>query len=120
MSIELGDTWYRYNTTWVQEEGQSEPEVSIYLLTYNVTRITPAMVVLDGWKRVLKDAHKRYAYPTKELALNSLVKRTRWRLMYIERAVFVAQKVNEFLKTDNRLDLLTNDEITIYKGDELL
>jgi hypothetical protein len=61
--------WFRYHDPWITGE---EP----WLQEIPVARETPKCVVLDEYGReryVLKDARKRYAYPTKELALDSYI-----------------------------------------------
>ncbi|MDK4729371.1 hypothetical protein [Rhizobium phaseoli] len=61
--------WYRFTDPWTAGD---EP----YLSKIPVKRETPKCVVLDEYgveRYVLKDARKRYAYPTKELALDSYI-----------------------------------------------
>ncbi len=87
----LGDSWWRYN------DGGS----SIWLEQLYVTKITPKCVYLcwtpldryrdPDWpqkvgKRVLKDARRRYAYPTKELAANSYRARKRAQRQHLQAA----------------------------------
>jgi hypothetical protein len=61
--------WYRYVDS--DQEWSRDP----YELTLRVIRYTPKCVVLDLWGReyrVLLNARKRFAYPTRELAMESL------------------------------------------------
>lgn len=65
------ELWYRYSDPWTA----GEPPC---LQSIPVERHTNRCVVLDdyGYRRfVLKDARKRYAYPTVELALESYIVR---------------------------------------------
>ncbi len=86
----LGDTWYRY----------VDSRERIYLVQLTVVGLTKACVYLyesPGDQpvyspyivkyriRVLKDANKRYAYPTKELAAESYRIRKRWQRIHLER-----------------------------------
>lgn len=70
--------WYRFVDPWTTGD---EP----YLCHIPVKRETPKYVVLDeyGLERfVLKDARKRYAYPTQELALDSYIIRKQRQIQY--------------------------------------
>lgn len=61
------EVWYRF-------DDPSTPGAEPYLSEFRVVRETPKGVVLDeyGYERfVLKEARKRFAYPTKQLALQS-------------------------------------------------
>lgn len=65
-----------------------------YELTLRVIRYTPKCVVLDLWGReyrVLLNARKRFAYPTRELAMESYIRRKelqiRWTQAQHDRAV---------------------------------
>lgn len=67
-------TWYRY----YDEQGWENPTVK--LQECEVIRETERCVILKFFgeeKRVLKNARRRWAYPTKELALNSYIIRKR-------------------------------------------
>ena len=64
--------WYRYIDS--DQEWSRDP----YELTLRVIRYTPKCVVLDLWGReyrVLLNARKRFAYPTRELAMASYIRR---------------------------------------------
>lgn len=64
--------WYRYVDS--DQEWSRDP----YELTLRVIRYTPKCVVLDLWGRqyrVLLHARKRFAYPTRELAMESYIRR---------------------------------------------
>lgn len=97
-----GDTWFRYIDTEYWEEGCSEPERHIVLVSLKVIKETPRTVVLvrephvypDGsipdWaerKRVLKNARRRWAYPTKALALDSYRQRKRSQISHMQHAL---------------------------------
>lgn len=82
----IPEIWYRYaDETW--NEGY-EKKHAIALREYVVLRHTKHTVVLDlkygGTKRVLKNARRRFAYPTKALAFASYVKRKEWQLRHLE------------------------------------
>ena len=73
--------WYRYMDPTVAGE---DP----YLCAIPVKRETDKCVVLDEYgheKFVLKNARKRFAYPTKELALNSYIIRKRHQIVHAAR-----------------------------------
>lgn len=87
----IGDKWYRFHSRRYHE-GWAGPEDVIGLTEYTVVAETARTVVLVpskdvlpdgsiGWyggrakKRVLKEARRRWAYPTKALALQSLKRR---------------------------------------------
>lgn len=68
----MTDIWYRYVDS--DQEWSRDP----YELTLRVIRYTPKCVVLDLWGRqcrVLLNARKRFAYPTRELAMASYIRR---------------------------------------------
>lgn len=72
------ELWYRYTDPWTVGEAP-------YLSSIPVERHTAKCVVLNeyGLRRfVLKDARKRYAYPTKELALESYIIRKKRQIQY--------------------------------------
>lgn len=70
----MAEIWYRY-------DGYATETGSPYLGKYPVVKTTAKGVWIDVWGKhrfVLLDARKRWAYPTKELALNSfLIRRTK-------------------------------------------
>lgn len=76
---------------------------TVYLHTYAIVRRTPKCFVIDRYGHehfVLMHARKRFAYPTKELALNSLRERLKWRLRHAHSAVAAAeQAIDEFTNT---------------------
>jgi hypothetical protein len=68
----IGDAWYRYVDS--DQEWSRDP----YEITLRVVRYTPKCAVLDYYgtqKVVLMDARRRFAYPTRELALESYIAR---------------------------------------------
>ncbi|TPL42664.1 MULTISPECIES: hypothetical protein [unclassified Mesorhizobium] len=90
------DGWYRY-------EDSSSSTPSIHLRRFRVLRETPKGVWLDDWSRerfVLKDANKRWAYPTIELARESFLIRKRRQVqhlkIYLEHAVAVLTAAEKF------------------------
>lgn len=99
----IGDIWYRYVDTEYQEAWQP-PERRIILVELEVIEETAATVVLvrrkqlksntfqilPEWverKRVRKNARRRWAYPTKALALNSYRHRKDWQISRTQRAL---------------------------------
>ncbi len=67
---------------------------SIYRTTYPIMRHTAQCDVIDNYgndKFVLRNAHKRFAYPTDELAVQSMIARLDWRLRYANAAVRKAE-----------------------------
>lgn len=85
----VGDTWYRYETYFTasfDEDGDYIRSYGPYLRLYKfcVDKITPKGVwvqegkpgeFISGRRFVLNSSHKRYAVPTKEAALQSLMAR---------------------------------------------
>lgn len=83
----IGDTWYRYIGQSEQDEYMCEARHHLTLIEFRVVSETAKTVLLvrdrdfigyTEYKtpyilthRVLKDARKRFAYPTKPLAFNS-------------------------------------------------
>lgn len=79
----IGDTWYRYIDS--DQEWSRDP----YELTLRVIRYTPKCVVLDLWGReyrVLLNARKRFAYPTRELAMASYIRRKQLQIAWTRAA----------------------------------
>lgn len=75
--------WYRYIDS--DQEWSRDP----YELTLRVIRYTPKCVVLDLWGReyrVLLNARKRFAYPTRELAMDSYIKRKQMQIGWTQAA----------------------------------
>ena len=80
----VGDTFYRYEDLLVSagvdefDNPLGPAQVRVYLHQFQVIRVTPKGVWIDGWfsKRfVLNEARKRYALPTKDEALQSFLAR---------------------------------------------
>lgn len=79
---DVADAWYRYE----DHPGYDWASPEIRMRRLRVIRHTPKGVWLDDWsvpRFVLNDARKRYAYPTKELARESFLKRKRKQLGYL-------------------------------------
>lgn len=74
--------WYRYDT--YHKSWTNETIAELYL--YEVLRHTPKGVFIRYWgeKFVLKDARKRWCYPTKADALNSFIIRKQWMIRHLE------------------------------------
>ena len=75
--------WYRYIDS--DQEWSRDP----YELTLRVIRYTPKCVVLDLWGReyrVLLNARKRFAYPTRELAMESYIARKQMQIGWTQAA----------------------------------
>ncbi|RWI48375.1 MAG: hypothetical protein EOR34_10775 [Mesorhizobium sp.] len=90
------DGWYRY-------EDSSSSTPSIHLRRLRVLRETPKGVWLDDYVQerfVLKDANKRWAYPTIELARASFLIRKRRQVqhlkIYLEHAEAVLAAAEKF------------------------
>ncbi len=69
--------WYRY------EDSSAEWTRDPYELTLRVIRYTTKCVVLNWYgmpKTVLLQARKRFAYPTRELAMGSYIARKEWEI----------------------------------------
>ncbi|ESY35809.1 hypothetical protein NKK48_01790 [Mesorhizobium sp. C386A] len=83
--------WYRY-------EDSSAYHSSIHLRRYRVLRETPKGVWLDDYgleRFVLKDAVKRWAYPTIELAQASFLIRKRKQVAHLENYLAHAKAVRD-------------------------
>lgn len=68
----MSETWYRYYD--IQSSSEAEPELE----EYRVLRHTEKGVWINHWegeKFILNNARRRFAYPTKELALDSYIRR---------------------------------------------
>ena len=83
-------------------------EISTYRQTYPIVRRTQKCDVIDEYgneKFVLRDSRKRYAYPTDELAIESLGKRVYWSERYalnqLNRAQAVYQKYVELFRNNS-------------------
>lgn len=75
------ETWFRYQDGWNDHDGP-------VLFTFCVKRHTPKCVILDEWGRerqVLKEARRRFAYPAKELALESFIIRKQRQMQHCTR-----------------------------------
>lgn len=102
LSPSVGDTWYRYEDRtyaapldeYENPVGQPRTELVLYDLT--VLRVTPKGVWLSLWpgatpRFVLDSARKRYAAPTKELALEGYLARKRSHVRILEAQLRRAQ-----------------------------
>jgi hypothetical protein len=88
--------WYRYHDPWLVGELPWCQEIP-------VKRETAKCVVVDEYGRerfILKDARKRYAYPTKELALDSYIIRKQ---RQIQHAAATHDAAKEYLDTAERM-----------------
>jgi hypothetical protein len=78
--------------------------VSVVLAEYSLLKETPkGYWITDTWgvwkKWISKTSRKRFAYPTKEEALNSFRIRTTRRATYLERDLTNVKKALEIVKT---------------------
>lgn len=110
---------YRYENTHQIKEGYSEEldddgdevEASVHLLEYNVIRETPHKYVIP-WKYkkdryVSKGTRIAYAYPTKELAIKSFIRRKECQIYHLSIQMQVAkqsQKIAEDMRKESRND----------------
>jgi hypothetical protein len=110
----MNNEFYRYESieyATIGVDGEyttsSIPNPKINLITLNLFRETPkgywiGYGDLNGFhssqKWVSKTARKRYAYPTKEEALNNFIKRNEKRIKILSRQVSVCQIVVEEAK----------------------
>lgn len=98
----IGDIWYRYVDLehWDDLRGPDRKIILVELVVVDETKHTVVLVrkahvqrsgdqlTPTDWaerKRVLKNARRRWAYPTKALALNSYRIRKDWQLSRAER-----------------------------------
>lgn len=91
---------YRYEI-YVESYDGGDITSRVYENAFPVIRQTPACWVIDHWGKtryVLKSAHKRFAYPDLENALNSLRKRTAWRKRHAKWAMTKAEHAEELLE----------------------
>ena len=106
---------YRYDT-----RGSGTSSIALWCSEYQAQKETPQGWWIQVWvngkltkKWVSKTARKRYAYQTKELALNSFIKRKKTMIAHLENNLAVTQTAVELAtliqkggKTD--LDSLPN------------
>lgn len=77
----MTEVWYRYYD--LQSISEPEPE----LKEFEVLRHTEKGVWIDHWageKFILNNARRRFAYPTKELALDSYIQRKQKQIKHAE------------------------------------
>lgn len=77
----MTEVWYRYYD--LQSVTEPEPE----LAEHRVIRHTDKGVWIEHWsgeKFIRKDARRRFAYPTKELALDSYIQRKKKQIQHAE------------------------------------
>jgi hypothetical protein len=88
--------WYRYDAVpkreWITEDRTQLLGVEVFCTEYTVQSETPCGVWLSGYPRkwVSNTARRRFAYPTKELALDSFRIRNARRISYLKRDLKVA------------------------------
>ena len=111
--------YYRYTNFWADCR-----EVTVSLHTYSVVSRTPK----GGWIRddrvrtkkrfVLDSARRKFAYPTKELALASFVKRKEWESSHAKRQSDVADKLLETINAKTTpfrtVDVMVYPDATNY------
>jgi hypothetical protein len=100
----VGDTFYRYEIYGggVDEDG-FERNVEVVLHKHEVARLTPACTFvrqgrLGRERRILDSAEKKWAYPTKELALKSFIRRKGLQVRYAEHELDVAKRALELAR----------------------
>lgn len=86
----MAETWYRYEMLGNHMRCE----------TFDIIKHTPKGVWLqigpaffNEKKFVLKDARKRYAYPTKELAWESFKLRREWRIIHLKNQLEYSENV---------------------------
>lgn len=107
--------WYRYHDPSLSGD---EP----WCQYIPVMRETPKCVVLDdcGHQRyVLKDARKRYAYPTKELALESYIIRKQHQIRWTAAQHDVAKENLETAERIMRGEVVERKLPPLLKGFEI-
>ena len=80
---------YHYSQSY-DENGRTE----VYFDHYEIIKLTPCGCWIDVWgkkKFVIEQARKKWAYPTKELALKSFQIRKQWQIRHLERQLISAQ-----------------------------
>lgn len=95
------EIWYRYESC-LQENGKVRFDISEFL----VLRHTPKCVEIDNWgmkKFVLKNARKRYAYPTKELAKESFIIRKQKQIGHLKNQLKHAERALEAITTGENM-----------------
>lgn len=77
--MEIGDTWYRYEGEYWQEDYAPEPK--LILQEFKVLKLTPcgAWIAPKGYgsplRFILKDSVKQYASPTRQRAMEKFIRR---------------------------------------------
>lgn len=91
---------------------QEEWHIHFFLQIFPILKYTPAGYrIFDTRDRfVLASGHKRYAYPTPELAWESLIRRTRLRLSHAKREF---DRTNKILNAMAEVGELPEDRIYI-------
>lgn len=102
MSAKVGDTWYRYVN---RHYGSG---VKICCDEYTVRKVTPKGVWLEYGPWVAFNTRKRYAYPTKELALDSFIRRKEWQVRHL---TLELEKAKEALKLVRAGKFQSSEEI---------
>jgi len=81
--------------------------------------IVPCKYAYDKPKFVLKVARKRYAYPTKELALESYIKRKKHQIAILESQLYLARASLEQAKAgliEDKAEYLDNPEAVFVEN----
>ena len=106
--------WWRVTSShWWTSDGR--PHITVHFHREYIVRATPKCVILSPWqkpriwesktnKRVLKQARKRFAYPTKKEAWESWCIRQSHRLQHAKNALEVAEAAHKFA-VENRESL---------------
>ena len=111
----MDDVRYRYDVVqkreWLGDESTRLVGVSISLSTFRVIKHTPKGVWLDIDKWVSNTGRKRFAYQTKEDALESCRIRNARRINYLTNDLEVAKLAKEAFKNP---DLYKEKEVFPY------
>ena len=94
-----------------------EDDVAIMMDALPIIRTTPCGAwvsnpVSGGDRWVSTKGRKRFAYPTKEEAMESLIQRNKWRLVHLRNAVHKAEHIRDALNEgaghSSKIQELTN------------
>ena len=96
MTVNVGDTWYRYEAK--SYSVTVDPELERYATrrelecrTFTVIKVTPKGVRLNDDRVVLHHTIKRFAHPTKALALEAYVSRKEKQIDILKRQLRQAE-----------------------------
>lgn len=101
------EVWFRYEDFRVSNgvdewENSLGSHTAIRLVKLRVVKHTPKGVRLEDGKVVIKDHHKKYALPTKELALESFLARKNREIEIYTCRIQHAKEAIELAKANKR------------------